>query len=511
VLLALFSPRPLATAQDASPARNVALVVWDRINLIELTGPAEVFWRAGGFDVYTVAETPAPVMCSCLRITPEYTFDNCPKPDVILIPGAGREAIGSQKLIAWLRRVTPEARAVLSVCNGSIVLAHAGLLEGHEATAAEGNVEDLMIFGGNVKGYVNRRFVDSGKFVTAQSYFAGVDGALHVITKLRGQDAARRIAEQDLYNWEPDRWATLHAEPGRAPKSRRKEILDTILRSGVDAAVARYRQMAAEDSVGYSPELARIPEESLFQFLAWGLQYVNRADDSVKLGEFMCRIFPQSARSRAALGEAHFEAGRADAALTHLLAALDIDPSNRRTLHLMRRVLTSTTTASSDTTRRVRGILRDTAWSSSAVIPPDGEPGEPLSVSGTILDPSGNPVAGAVVYAYHTDARGYYSPGGMDELNPRLFAYLKTGADGRYEFRTIRPGHYPDQTEPVEQHIHFEVTAPGFARKIWRLGFTDDPFWSGRAEPPSPRWVRPVTKGPFQIDQCVCDITVQPE
>ena len=80
---------------------------------------------------------------------------------------------------------------------------------------------------------------------------------------------------------------------------------------------------------------------------------------------------------------------------------------------------------------------------------PAGEPGEPLIVEGRVLaGEGGKPVADAPVYLYHTDKQGYYSAGGKDERNPgarnsRLRGNLKTDAEGRYQYRTIKPGQYP--------------------------------------------------------------------
>lgn len=88
----------------------------------------------------------------------------------------------------------------------------------------------------------------------------------------------------------------------------------------------------------------------------------------------------------------------------------------------------------------------------TTVIPPAGEPGEPLIVSGTIFEPDGvTPAAGVGFFVYHTDARGYYN-GWNDESDPRLHGWLKTDDRGRYSFRTIRPGPYPHTRIP--EHIH---------------------------------------------------------
>ena len=59
-----------------------------------------------------------------------------------------------------------------------------------------------------------------------------------------------------------------------------------------------------------------------------------------------------------------------------------------------------------------------------------------------------------------------------DSLNPRLFAYLRTAKDGKYEYHTIRPAGYPGNGPPA--HVHYEITAPGYRTKVTELMFSDD-------------------------------------
>lgn len=80
------------------------------------------------------------------------------------------------------------------------------------------------------------------------------------------------------------------------------------------------------------------------------------------------------------------------------------------------------------------------------LIPPNKEPGEPLDILGTIYQPDGvTPAEGIVLFVYHTDVTGYYYEED-DASHPRLKGWMKTGADGRYEFRTIKPGAYPNRS-----------------------------------------------------------------
>jgi protocatechuate 3,4-dioxygenase beta subunit len=97
------------------------------------------------------------------------------------------------------------------------------------------------------------------------------------------------------------------------------------------------------------------------------------------------------------------------------------------------------------------------------------------------------------VLAFHTDVKGYYSPGGMDERNARLCGVLRTDEEGRYRIETIKPAHYATGGPPA--HIHFEVTAPGESRRRHTLNFEGDPELGGRRAGESWDRIRPVKRG----------------
>lgn len=148
-----------------------------------------------------------------------------------------------------------------------------------------------------------------------------------------------------------------------------------------------------------------------------------------------------------------------------------------------------------------------------AVLVKKGEPGDPLRVRGVVYRPDGvTPAAGVILYAYQTDSKGRYIH--LPSKSPRIKGWMRTDSEGRFEFLTIRPGPYPNRTEPA--HIHFQLWGPGVPPQ-WNVDllFEDDTFIkpSRRAESESLgkfAFVRAPVKGPDGVFETTLDIRLKP-
>lgn len=110
-----------------------------------------------------------------------------------------------------------------------------------------------------------------------------------------------------------------------------------------------------------------------------------------------------------------------------------------------------------------------------ATLAPPNEPGDRLTVSGRVFAADGKtPLSDVSIYVYQTDKEGIYSRPVNDSRTPRLRGYLRTDAEGRYEFSTIKPGSYPNTRNPA--HIHYVVNADGFKQRVFEIVFEDDPL-----------------------------------
>lgn len=123
------------------------------------------------------------------------------------------------------------------------------------------------------------------------------------------------------------------------------------------------------------------------------------------------------------------------------------------------------------------GMPAQLSWETT-IAGPD-EPGEPMLISGRIFKKGGHtPAPGVILYVYHTDSKGLYSVEPEQSAGKRhghLRGWIKTGADGWYQFKSIRPTSYPKSTNPA--HIHPLIKEPGLTLYwIDEYLFDDDPF-----------------------------------
>lgn len=311
---------PAATAQepevDHGDPPNVAIVLFPSVELLDFAGPGEVFAathtaKGHGFHVYTVAESRAPLKSmGFLTVTPEYTFDDCPAPDIVVVPG-GHVPLDSAKLRAWVRARAQSADLMMSVCNGALVLASAGLLEGLEVTTHHSALNELALIEPNARVLTNRRFVDSGRVLTSAGISAGIDGALHVVERTLGEEIAWRTARYMEYDWRPDEIARQHAEPGK-PVSAQEALqwVASIREHGADVALARYKELPDPPTEG--------------QMNTWGytLLGTGQADAAIALFDLVAHAFPQSSNALDSLSEACELQGERQRALTAARGAL---------------------------------------------------------------------------------------------------------------------------------------------------------------------------------------------
>lgn len=220
---------PAPPAHD--PAKPTAVVVvGDRGAVVSDTlAPYEILATTGAFNVYTVAsEAHSVPLTGGLDLVPDLTFDALDDlldgpADVVVVPAMPDVGRPSTKPVTdWLVAQADGGALLLSVCNGAAVVASAGLLDGHEATAhwlRLGEWETTYPAVGWVRG---TRYVDDGDVISTAGILSGIDGTLHVVERLVGADAAADAAE--AIGW-------THHHPGNPTPMRdsRLEASDAVV------------------------------------------------------------------------------------------------------------------------------------------------------------------------------------------------------------------------------------------------------------------------------------------
>jgi cyclohexyl-isocyanide hydratase len=173
--------------------RQIGILVFPGVQQLDLTGPYEVFASLPDTKVHLIWKDRAPITSATgLVLGPTMTFAECPKLDVICVPGGGgvNALLEDAETLAFIRTQAKQARYVTSVCTGSLVLGAAGLLKGRKATTHWFAHDFLEKFGAIP---VHDRVVRDGNLITAGGVTAGIDFGLAVVAELVGRTEAEAI------------------------------------------------------------------------------------------------------------------------------------------------------------------------------------------------------------------------------------------------------------------------------------------------------------------------------
>jgi transcriptional regulator GlxA family with amidase domain len=198
--------RPTPRTQPSQLTRTIAFVAYPGLTFLDLVGPLQVFSALpsvrDGFRVVVVAErlrvmgndTP-------LDVVPDSTFDHTTDPYAVVVPGglvSTPAAMADQSLLDGVRRAATNAEVIGSVRTGSLLLGVAGLLDGRRATTHRMFRDPLTAFGATP---VAERWVEDGPYLTTDGVSAGIDMALHLVSRMTDQQTAREI--QLLIEYDP--------------------------------------------------------------------------------------------------------------------------------------------------------------------------------------------------------------------------------------------------------------------------------------------------------------------
>ncbi|MFE5873450.1 GlxA family transcriptional regulator [Streptomyces roseifaciens] len=217
-----------------TPGRTVLIVLFDDVQSLDVTGPAEVFAGAASWSgdpatyrVRTATLDGGPVRTSSgLRVAPDHALHDAPAPHTLLVPGGEGTRAPDPRLIGWLREHAPRAERVVSVCTGAFLLAAAGLLEGRRATTHWAFCAALAARFPSVRVEPDPIYVRDGNVVTSAGVTAGIDLALALVEDDLGREPALAVARNLVVFLRRPGNQTQFSAPLAAQTARRPRLRD---------------------------------------------------------------------------------------------------------------------------------------------------------------------------------------------------------------------------------------------------------------------------------------------
>ena len=183
---------------------NIGIFLFPGMTMLDAYGPLQVLAVSRLFNTFTFAKSVEPLSCDAnVALLPNYGFSDCPKLDVLIVPGGANpiEQIKDEQVISFLRTAGEQAKYVTSVCTGALILAETGLLDGYSSTVHWAYSESLKRY--KSVTYVNQRIVKDRNRISGGGITAGLDFALTLIAEIAGEQHAKKLTLLLEYHPEP--------------------------------------------------------------------------------------------------------------------------------------------------------------------------------------------------------------------------------------------------------------------------------------------------------------------
>ena len=196
------------------PRRNVGILLFDDVEVLDFAGPFEVFSRtrtvAGAesrrnedsapFHTFTIARNHIVTAIGGLKVIAHHSWTEAPPIDILVIPGGfgTRALLNDDAALAWIRQTAARASQVTSVCTGALLLAKVGLLRARRATTHWAALDLLASLDSTIQIERDARVV-SDTVVTSAGVSAGIDMAFSIVEKYCGREVADETAHYIEY------------------------------------------------------------------------------------------------------------------------------------------------------------------------------------------------------------------------------------------------------------------------------------------------------------------------
>lgn len=192
--------------------RTIGILMFENMEELDAVGPWEVLaswclrYPEDGWTVTTFSRDGGIVQCAKgMRVMADHSYNDVPALDVLVYPGGpgARDHLADEKQLAWVREQRAAVPLMTSVCSGSLVYAKAGILTGRPATTHWSVLDYLAELDDTIDVRRDDRFVDDGDIVTSAGISAGIDMALHLVSRFAGVERARGVRKGIQYDPEP--------------------------------------------------------------------------------------------------------------------------------------------------------------------------------------------------------------------------------------------------------------------------------------------------------------------
>lgn len=218
--------------------KRVGILIFNEVEVLDYCGPFEVFsvtrldessrqQTSSPFQVFLIAQEQKTISATGgLRALPDFTIDNCPDLDVLLVPGGWgtRTEVNNTDLIDWIRRKSTEVKLLTSVCTGAVLLGKTGLLDGKQATTHWKALDWFRETCPNVHVIDDQHVVQQGNIFTSAGISAGIDLALKVVTHYFGVEVGQNTARHMEYYYDPANRRRIELEIDQNPGTSEREL-----------------------------------------------------------------------------------------------------------------------------------------------------------------------------------------------------------------------------------------------------------------------------------------------
>src|SRR5690606_9864943 len=213
-VVAEMEQQSLKPINDSLPI--IGLLMYDGVLTTEVTATADVFTKPTPegkqlFNVITIAETSDPIVSEeGLKIVPDYTFENCPKLDVLFVPSAYDmyTQVHNPKIVSFIKEQNKNTKYTVSNCAGAHLIGESGIADGKKIVTWIGGGEELQKNYPNLKVQDDKvvRYIEDGKFLSSNGNLASYISALNLLEKMTNRQHADFVKSylylDVLQNWE---------------------------------------------------------------------------------------------------------------------------------------------------------------------------------------------------------------------------------------------------------------------------------------------------------------------